>query len=58
MRKPDLEIFKKVLHDHQLNASTTLFIDDSPQHIEGALKIGINAFHLTEDLDICDLFAW
>jgi putative hydrolase of the HAD superfamily len=54
MRKPDLEIFKKVLHDHQLNA----FIDDSPQHIEGALKIGINAFHLTEDLDICDLFAW
>ncbi|MFN5712018.1 MAG: HAD family hydrolase [Bacteroidota bacterium] len=57
MRKPDLEIFEKVLHDHQLNASTTLFIDDSPQHIEGALKIGINAFHLTDDLDICDLFA-
>jgi putative hydrolase of the HAD superfamily len=56
MRKPDIEIFEKVLKDNKLNAATTLFIDDSPQHIAGAEKTGIKAFHLTDDLDICDLF--
>ena len=57
MRKPDLEIFQLVLTENNLNPSTTLFIDDSPQHIEGAKKAGIHAFHLTDDMDVCDLFG-
>jgi FMN phosphatase YigB (HAD superfamily) len=28
---------------HQLNPTETLFVDDSPQHIQGALKVGIKA---------------
>ncbi len=43
MRKPDAEIFEKVLSDNHLDRSQTLFIDDSIQHVEGALKIAIHA---------------
>ncbi|MBK7965813.1 MAG: HAD family phosphatase [Bacteroidetes bacterium] len=43
MRKPDAEIFEKVLSENNLDRSKTLFIDDSKQHIEGALKIRIHA---------------
>lgn len=52
MRKPNQEIFQHVLSDNGLKPSSTLFIDDSPQHVEGARKLGIKAFHLTGE--ICD----
>jgi FMN phosphatase YigB (HAD superfamily) len=42
LRKPDVEIFLQVLRENNLNAEETLFIDDSPQHIEGAKKAGLN----------------
>jgi putative hydrolase of the HAD superfamily len=58
LRKPDLEIFEKVLSENNLNPSTTLFIDDSPQHIEGARKAGIYAFHLQDGMEVCDLFGF
>ena len=43
MRKPDPGIFQHVLRENDLDPSQTLFVDDSIQHIEGALKTGINA---------------
>lgn len=43
MRKPDPEVFEYVLSENKLSAGETLFIDDSPQHIEGALKAGLMA---------------
>ena len=43
MRKPDVEIFLKVLEENSLIPQETLFLDDSPQHISGARKAGINA---------------
>ncbi len=55
MRKPDREIFDFVLQENTLNASETIFIDDSPQHIEGALKTGINAHLLSKEKDIKSL---
>ncbi|MBI3519535.1 MAG: HAD-IA family hydrolase [Bacteroidetes bacterium] len=55
MRKPDTEIFRFVLQQNQLNPLETLFIDDSPQHIEGALKTGIQAHFLPKDKDVQDL---
>jgi putative hydrolase of the HAD superfamily len=58
LRKPDLEIFEKVLSENNLNPSTTLFIDDSPQHIKGARKAGIYAFHLQDGMEVCDLFGF
>lgn len=57
MRKPDLEIFEFVLLDNNLKAEETVFFDDSPQHIEGALNTGISAYHLNlEKENIMTLF--
>jgi glucose-1-phosphatase len=56
MRKPDLEIFEKVIQEQNLKIDKTLFIDDSVQHIEGAKKIGLHAYHLTNSETITDLF--
>ena len=44
LRKPNVDCFKTVLEINQLNSSETIFIDDSIQHIEGALKCGIKAY--------------
>lgn len=46
MRKPNEDIFFKVLKDNNLIASKTLFIEDSIQHIETANKIGIQTLFL------------
>ena len=46
LRKPDAEIFRYVLDNNQLDPADTLFIDDSPQHIEGAKKLGIQTYWL------------
>ncbi len=55
MRKPDKEIFEFVLKDNKLDPEETLFIDDSPQHIDGAIKAGIRAHFLTKGKDVVDL---
>ncbi|GGC48528.1 D-ribitol-5-phosphate phosphatase [Parapedobacter defluvii] len=50
MRKPDREIFEFVLNTHSLHPERTLFVDDSPQHIETAKLLGLQA-HLLEPDD-------
>jgi glucose-1-phosphatase len=57
MRKPNKEIFEFVCTENALDPKRTLFIDDSIQHIEGASRIGIHAYHLKKDEDICQLFS-
>jgi len=52
MRKPDSEIFEFVLNTHQLNPSETLFIDDSPQHINTAKSLGIQTHLMLPDHDL------
>lgn len=41
LRKPNLDIFEQVIKENNLIPDETLFIDDSPQHIEGAKKAGL-----------------
>lgn len=43
MRKPDQEIFEWVISKNNLSKESTLFIDDSIQHVEGARKAGLHA---------------
>jgi len=53
LRKPNPEIFSRVCDEQGLNPATTVFIDDSPQHVEGARLAGLTAIHCTgkvEDL--------
>ncbi|TSD67305.1 HAD family phosphatase [Inquilinus sp. KBS0705] len=46
-RKPELHIFEQVLNENNLKPEETLFIDDSPQHLEGATQLGIQTFLMT-----------
>ncbi|HEK21412.1 MAG: HAD family phosphatase [Mucilaginibacter sp.] len=46
-RKPELAIFKQVLEENNLKAEETLFIDDSPQHLDAAKTLGIQTFLMT-----------
>jgi glucose-1-phosphatase len=55
-RKPQAEAFTIILKQNKLSAHEVLFIDDSPQHIEGAKKLGIQAYHLQENEDLTTLF--
>lgn len=58
MRKPDVAIFEKVMSVNGLDPAKTLFIDDSPQHIEGARKAGMHAYHFQVGKDdVSALFA-
>ena len=52
MRKPDTTIFDFVMKENKLLAEETVFIDDSPQHVEGALKTGIKAVLLSKDKEV------
>ncbi|MBX7095354.1 MAG: HAD family phosphatase [Flavobacteriales bacterium] len=49
-RKPHAAAFHHVLHENGLIPQNTLFIDDSIQHVNGALKVGLNAHHLKGEL--------
>jgi HAD superfamily hydrolase (TIGR01549 family) len=53
LRKPDTQIFEHVLADAALRPESTLFIDDSIQHIQAAAELGINVHHLQQG-DICE----
>ncbi len=57
MRKPDVQIFNRVIRENGLNAGKTLFIDDSIQHIEGAKKTGLKTLYLPERKKLFDYFS-
>lgn len=58
MRKPDQEIFELVLNANNLDNDETIFIDDSPQHLEGAKNAGIKGcYYLTKGKDVSNLIS-
>lgn len=57
LRKPNAEIFSHVCEEQGLNPATTVFIDDSPQHVEGAATIGLQAIHLKPGQTVQSLFS-
>jgi epoxide hydrolase-like predicted phosphatase len=56
MRKPDAEIFEKVLSNHNLNPAETLFLDDNKLNIEGANAVGIKTVHVYKPELILEYF--
>ena len=58
MRKPDLEIFEYVLEDSRLVAGETLYIDDTEEHVNSALQLGMHAYHLKMPEKITQLLCW
>ena len=57
-RKPDAAIFEQVLSENNLKPEETLFIDDSPQHIATAQKLGIQTYLMTAPDSIQALFKY
>lgn len=57
MRKPHKETFDWVCKDAGINPSETLFIDDSPQHLEGAKQIGLKTHWLEKEQEITEYFG-
>ena len=55
-RKPNKEAFQLILDENNLKANEVLFIDDSPQHIRGANKLGIQTHHLSDTEEVATLF--
>ncbi len=56
MRKPDSNIFEFVCSENKLDPAKTIFIDDSPQHVEGAKLAGIEAILLEKNQEVSSLF--
>ena len=56
-RKPEAEIFEQVLKENSLYPAETLFIDDSPQHLATAQKLGIQTYLMTAPDTIQKLFG-
>lgn len=57
LRKPEKTIYEKVLLENNLEPSTTLFIDDIQQNIEGAESAGIQTLHCTAELNLKEYFG-
>lgn len=55
MRKPDADIFMKMIDKYNMNPEETCFIDDTDVHVATANSVGITAFHLTNGKDIWDV---
>lgn len=48
LRKPDVEIFRRVLTQAGINADETLFIDDNAMNVAAAEELCIHTFHETD----------
>jgi putative hydrolase of the HAD superfamily len=57
-RKPDAEIYKYVLEQHDLNPEETLFIDDTSENTLAAAELGIHTWNIDPAKeDVTDLFT-
>ena len=56
IHKPDAGIYIHVLENAQINASETVFIDDSLANIEAAALLGIAGIHITNGQDVTSFF--
>ena len=57
LRKPETEIYKRVLADSSLDPATTLFIDDKLENTNAAAALGIRTYHLTDREALLNLFS-
>lgn len=55
LRKPHKNVFDFIVNEQGLIPEQTLFVDDSPQHVEGAVLAGLNAYHLKDGEKISEL---
>jgi len=54
MKKPDPAIFNLLIKRYQLNPPETVFIDDNPQNVLAAGRLGIDAIHFSGNSHLVD----
>ncbi|MEX2597214.1 MAG: HAD family phosphatase [Salibacteraceae bacterium] len=57
LRKPDIRAFELILDKHELKAGRTFFVDDSPQHVEAAKRMGIQSYLMNKNDSLEQLLA-
>ncbi len=57
LSKPNSEIYEFVMYQEGLNPEETLFIDDKPENIEAAKKLGFQTYQLIKPERIRDIFT-
>jgi putative hydrolase of the HAD superfamily len=55
MRKPHAATFIRVCEMHNYIPSETIFVDDSIQHVKGAIQAGLIGLHLAPGMDLFEL---
>ena len=58
MRKPHPEGFLHIIRENALDASSTLFVDDNADNIEGAKSVGLLTHHLQPDERVEQVLSW
>ena len=56
MRKPDVDIYKFLIADSNLNPAESIFIDDLIENIDGAKKSGLNTYHHNPNDNLIKVF--
>jgi len=56
IRKPKAEGYQYIIDENHLVPEETLFIDDSPQNLSGAVQCGMRTYHLKDGEDVAMLF--
>jgi len=57
MRKPDEEIYIHVLNEMNWRAEDTLMVDDRPSNLEGAQKVGLQVYRVSQPQDFSRLLT-
>lgn len=57
LRKPEKIIYEQVITENKLDPSTTLFVDDLIQNIEGSHALGLQTLHCTSDVSLREYFS-
>jgi 2-haloacid dehalogenase len=55
IRKPDAAFYNLLLHRYELDATSTLFIDDNERNIRGAAACGIDGIHFTSAIQLKEI---
>lgn len=57
LSKPESEIYEFVMYQEGIKPEETLFIDDKPENIEAAKKLGFQTYQLNKPERIRDIFS-
>lgn len=55
MRKPNVASFQHIIAEQDLDASRTVFLDDSPANVEAAEAAGLKGIHIRPNMTIMDV---